>query len=843
MATRGRMAARPSARPLALALLAALALPAWLPLLATEAAPAGVGDAALAHAEGRRGAWGLHPEARLEVRATRASLTAEHAWVAQRLGDARVEDAGFAYHRAHDGRLALTSEGLAPLPPWLPLPVPALGAEAARDLALAALGGPSLRAPPAAELLLVPGPAPALVWRVDVAAAAPPRDWEVRLDAATGDLLALRDARLAAEGLGDVFLPNPIVTARDGALRDNALGLATPELAAQVRTVPLRGLSEAPGERGRLVGPHVAVLGAAFEPSLQFRYPREDPRFEEVMAYRHLDEAQRFLQGLGYTDLSNRPVPAQNYPGEVNAFYSRLTRSIHFGWHARDGFQGTQPGLADAAEDAEVVVHEYGHAVLDDAVPGLAGEPGEAIHEGFADFLAATLLSRVSGAFSDACMGEWFGQYIVAGAPPCVRSLDNAARYPDHFQSGLLADPHRNGLIWSGALWDLWTAYGRDAAERVAVEAHFFLATVPRMPDGGRALLVANALLGSPMPDAGMRAILAARGLLAAEPATQDDAGTGADAGNHWRAATPVAPGAYVGRVGAEFDREDWYALALRAGDLLVLDVDGGIAGTPGLVPPTDPPLYGAAVGSAARLAAPAQRVAGPLQGCDAGAGDLRFHAYATQDGTWRFYVPGPPDNDPLQPREAAYAWRWRAERDPAAAAPRLDARVEQGEVRVTGDDSVYVRLDGASSITLVAPSGRSMTIGKTSGLGVVVAHVALDGEVLGVRRLTGPEPQLAIAGSLAGEPADGTWLVRKAQHENSGLPVGFQLRVAGKVLDDVAPSGDPIEGDGKATMSATGTPAIVWNWHQSPARFDAASTDGLVPRPPASPMCPRLLT
>jgi hypothetical protein len=829
---------------------AALLLLLPVPLLPADAGPAGatsaaapgaVGAEALALAETYREMWGLHPLATLEVVAERRSLTGDHAWLQQRLGDAVVDDGGLAYHRPFDGSAPLVQARLASLPAASPVPSPGLDRAAATALAAALLGGPALRAPPLTELVLAPGGA--LAWRIGVPTAAPPRDWEVRLDANSGAPLGLRDIRRSLEGVALVWEPNPITSSGNAHLRDNVLGLTSPQMEAELRTVTLHGLSAAVGERGRLVGPHAHVLGAAAEPFLDFRYTRADPRFEEVMAYHHIDQAQRRLQVMGF-DLAAQRIPVHNYPGEVNAFYSRLTVSIHFGWHARDTIERPDGGLADAAEDGDIVVHEYGHAVLDDLVPALAGTAGEAIHEGFADFLAAALLHG-EGTHFRACVAPWFGQYVDPSSlarPTCLRSLDHERRFPDHFAQGLLASPHTNGLIWGGALWDLAEAHGSQQALRVGLEAHFYLATIPRMDDLGPAVLRANRLLGAPLPEASVEGILAARGLLGPAPLPQDDAGSGTDAGNHHGAALPVAPGDHAGVVGGPGDREDWYAIALRAGDFLVLDYDPSTSGTPGFAPPTDPPYLGQQAGNALRLANPAFRATGPAWGCDTGVRDLRFVLRATQGGDWRFWVPERPGNDPADPQESPYAFRYRVVRDAAALAPEAGAEVVPGTVFADAQDSVYARLDGAGSLQVVAPSGRAMTIGKEAGPGVLVAHVALDGRVLGVRVLTGTANAITVQGSLAGEPADGTWYVRKALHENSGQPLGYQLRVQGKVLDDVATPGDPIEGHGTATTAAMLTPLAAWNWHKSPDRFDAAGGDAVVPRPPVSPVCPRLL-
>ena len=79
----------------------------------------------------------------------------------------------------------------------------------------------------------------------------------------------------------------------------------------------------------------------------------------------------------------------------------------------------------DDAEDAEVVVHEYGHSVQDDQVPGFgstlqAGSIGEA----FGDYLAVEVgLSAAANKgwpveTSPACVADWDSTSYTRLSPP-----------------------------------------------------------------------------------------------------------------------------------------------------------------------------------------------------------------------------------------------------------------------------------------------------------------------------------------------------------------------------------------------------------------------------------------
>jgi len=133
-----------------------------------------------------------------------------------------------------------------------------------------------------------------------------------------------------------------------------------------------------------------------------FIYGCNDDRFEEVMVYHHLDKTQRKLQSLGFTGSSSvyaRPIPVHAHfaPG-CNAFYSPIDVGLHFfdgGVSPDDPCPGGY--VTDSAEDADVIIHEYGHALQADITPGwgfgaaLAVDEALSMGEGFADFLQAVM--------------------------------------------------------------------------------------------------------------------------------------------------------------------------------------------------------------------------------------------------------------------------------------------------------------------------------------------------------------------------------------------------------------------------------------------------------------------
>src|SRR5262249_59999389 len=130
-------------------------------------------------------------------------------------------------------------------------------------------------------------------------------------------------------------------------------------------------------------------------------------------------------------------------------------------------------GGVDDAEDAEVIVHEYGHSVQDGQVTGFGtSEEAGSIGEGFSDYLAVAVTSWAAGVPTltpEACVADWDSTSYTRTVPHCLRRLDGNKHYPE----SIVGEVHADGEIWSRALWDMRQALGAGAATRVIREARF----------------------------------------------------------------------------------------------------------------------------------------------------------------------------------------------------------------------------------------------------------------------------------------------------------------------------------------------------------------------------------
>ena len=319
-----------------------------------------------------------------------------------------------------------------------------------------------------------------LAWRI--VAVTDRATWEAFVDAQSGAVLGpLRDLNRYAVGTGRVFRVNAVVATHDNTLRDDGdAASAVPPNAYM--TVALQGLAG----NGFLEGEFASSDGTkkrVESPANAFEFDRSSDGFSETMGYYYLDFAQRYIQSLGFSDVNNRQqVFTVNRIKIDNSFYSPSTKQIIYGL-----------GGVDDAEDADVIVHEYGHSIQDNqkANFGVTLEAG-AIGEGFGDYLAGTIGAQFSGGFQDTCVAEWDATSYSATSPPCLRRLDSTKHYPEN----AVGQVHADGEIWSAALWQIRAAIGAAKADRVVIASHFLMTADTTFDQAANATVTAAINLG-----------------------------------------------------------------------------------------------------------------------------------------------------------------------------------------------------------------------------------------------------------------------------------------------------------------------------------------------------------
>lgn len=263
-----------------------------------------------------------------------------------------------------------------------------------------------------------------------------------------------------------VFFPNPVVTSGNTALLDmkDADYAALNDERVSVQLTDLDG-------SGYLRGTWAIIVSETGDPAFEtdgtFDYTRHDDRFEQVMAYYWVTESQLYTRSLGFG-------VAEGWPA-INADQQRVRINQ---WGVDNSFATDHPkdemrfgkGGVDDAEDGEVILHELGHQIhFSQSATFFSSTEAGAISEGFGDYWAATVSEVVAGEQPDpACIAEWDSISYTAGPVHCLRRLDTTLMYAD--MNGRI---HRDGQIWSHALWNLRGALGNVHADTAILWAQF----------------------------------------------------------------------------------------------------------------------------------------------------------------------------------------------------------------------------------------------------------------------------------------------------------------------------------------------------------------------------------
>ena len=404
--------------------------------------------------------------------------------------------------------------------------VPALSAAQAESLAQRAVSTDGATSTPA-ELLVLPGQPPRLVWRTVAWPDDTPEEWEVLLDANTGELIQLLDQRMHShahpdpppskvDGEGQVWLYDPLTAsgnAYEGDYVDND-DKNNAALSALLQTVTLQDIEQGNDGNYRLRGPWVKITGghAPIESDPKdFKYTRDNKKFEAVMVYYYVDMSERYIQSLGVgSSPPSSPVSANPHASYGNsAFYLPTSRSLHFGY-----------GGVDSAEDAGVILHEYGHAIMHHHLGFSTSPTGEwgVLGEGFADYWAVSyrrdLMDR-----GLVPAGDWRQVFPWDGATWGGRRVDGNLDYRRiQRQCRIGCSVHLLGKTWANLMMQLWERIGRANADRLHVAGFSYLGSSNfKLPDMVEALVAADKALNNGQYAADIRAVFEPNGFVAPE--------------------------------------------------------------------------------------------------------------------------------------------------------------------------------------------------------------------------------------------------------------------------------------------------------------------------------------
>ena len=400
-------------------------------LLAAPAAAAELPTAALA-------------ELTIEPMAQSSWLGGSFVKVEQRLADLPVWGAGLRLDYDRRGELrAVHGEVLDAGPFSLE---PALTSATAIDLATAGVHarlGTGELWPARAELGVLAWRGTHLVWVVEVGVREPMGHWQVFVDAHDGRLHTARQRMWTARG--NVYATNPLASAIETVELNDVDGALNTDYAR------VSSCSDWDSDVGRCLEKVVQALpdGAGdflFEDNA---LSQTDDPFAEVQMFHHLDLVARWFEDRFdfRTDfgLAGNAVEGIVNFGYANAFYGDSdgdgVPEVSFG----------QSSTADFAYDADVVYHEFVHAVFGQIVEtgfGWFDEYGRVVGAGGLNEGSADLFSMIIS--GDPLVGEYAAGGILSGRD-AIRDLEEDRHCPTH----IYGETHRDGEIWGSFGWNL----------------------------------------------------------------------------------------------------------------------------------------------------------------------------------------------------------------------------------------------------------------------------------------------------------------------------------------------------------------------------------------------------
>jgi len=491
-----------------------------------EAPPRSIGEAgARKFLEAHADALGIAPGlADLETVEVKHGLAGTRTLFAQRQAGLPIHEAYVSVNQDAGGRVTgLFSTHHDAREQSASAPSSTLSAEAAETIARNAAGVSALRSESRIERVWFASSRTELrlAWRLMVYSERPLGDFLTLVDDASGKVLLQENRITFATGSGLIYQPNPIQTSANTGLQDGN-DSTTATLDAERVNATLPRLKDGVGTlRGEYVD-LVSLAGGrnvpdADEASRVYEYARDDARFEQVVIYSTVDAIQDYFHTLGFDDDAGTPNGIRDFPSLAHAhwntadqsFYSTSDDAIHFG-----------DGGVDDGEDADIIAHEYGHAIQFNQNACWGGGDMGAMGEGFGDYLAASFFADAGDASFQsshaACVGEWDAAAYSSSNPPCLRRVDGNKQYP----GDLVGQVHADGEIWSRALWDLRQAIGGTTADQLVLEHHFLLPCNATMPDAAQQILQADVNLNGSANEAAIRTAFCDRGILTGSECT-----------------------------------------------------------------------------------------------------------------------------------------------------------------------------------------------------------------------------------------------------------------------------------------------------------------------------------
>lgn len=196
-----------------------------------------------------------------------------------------------------------------------------------------------------------------------------------------------------------------------------------------------------------------------------FNYTRSQDEFEYANTLYHITQYKKYLESLGFDTLMDYQIDVD--PRAFLDDNSNFIRKLNSDGHGElnFGYSGSAFEHVDDAEDADVVIHEYGHAISYNANENsLDGATREAIDEGLGDYLACGYSERLD-VYRSEYLFSWDGHNpFWEDGRNCFTSM----KVSDYKGSN---SKYENGEIVAGMLSNVSKILGNVVTDRILFSA------------------------------------------------------------------------------------------------------------------------------------------------------------------------------------------------------------------------------------------------------------------------------------------------------------------------------------------------------------------------------------
>ncbi len=224
-----------------------------------------------------------------------------------------------------------------------------------------------------------------------------------------------------------------------------------------------------------------------------FSFTRDNNAFEAVNAFYHLDKSMRYInQTLGITCIPQLnggifQFDPSGLSGADNSHYIPSTEQIAFG-----------EGCVDDAEDADVILHEFGHGIHD-WITGGHSSSATGLGEGSGDYWAMSY----SRSLNQWASTEPAYHYVFSwdGHDTCWsgRVTNYTRTYPQ--TSTTYTEIHEYGQIWASTLMKIYDVIGRTKTDKAFLEGLALTGSSTTQPQAASAVRQAAININYPCAD------------------------------------------------------------------------------------------------------------------------------------------------------------------------------------------------------------------------------------------------------------------------------------------------------------------------------------------------------